>query len=101
MDEHSRYNVGGDEVGADGVLKNRLGISDREMLGDIETLSLNDSYGYFTELLRNRGLKFDVKLIFAIHKYFLSSLYSWAGKIRTVEISKNNILFCASSQKFL
>ncbi|MBU2524210.1 Fic family protein [Patescibacteria group bacterium] len=34
-----------------------------------------------------------MKLIFDIHKYFLSTLYSWAGKIRTVNISKNNILF--------
>lgn len=41
-------------------------------------------------------LKFNVKLIFEIHKYFLGTLYGWAGKIRTVEISKGGILFCAS-----
>ncbi|MFA4891577.1 MAG: Fic family protein [Candidatus Gracilibacteria bacterium] len=98
MGEHSRYNVGGDEVEMNGVLKNKLGVSDKERLENIETLLLNDSYGCFTELLRKGKIKFDVKLIFDIHKYFLSSLYFWAGKIRTVEISKNNILFCASSQ---
>lgn len=98
MGEHSRYNVSSDEVGADGVLKNKLGISDRERLENIETILLNDSYGYFTELLQKKILKFDVKLILDIHKYFLFTLYNWAGKIRTVEISKDNILFCASSQ---
>lgn len=98
MDEHSRYNAGGDETAKNGVLENKLGLVDREELGDIETLLLRDSYGYFTELMHKKILNFDVQLIFEIHKYFFSSLYSWAGKIRTVEISKNNILFCASSQ---
>src|SRR3989338_6078721 len=43
------------------------------------------------------GVGFNTKLIFEIHKYFLSTLYDWAGKSRTVEISKRGILFCASS----
>jgi cell filamentation protein len=98
MDEHSRYSIGGDESAKNGVLKNKLGLFDCEKLGNIETLLLRDSYSHFIDLMQKRRLSFDVKLIFEIHKYFLSSLYSWAGKVRTVEISKNNILFCASSQ---
>jgi len=95
MAEHSRYNVAGNEGG---ILKNKLGITDLKSLGDTETLLLKDTYVYFFSLLQKGKLSFNVKLIFEIHKYFLGILYIWAGKIRTVEISKDGILFCASSQ---
>ncbi|MBI4994390.1 Fic family protein [Candidatus Peregrinibacteria bacterium] len=95
MAEHSRYNVAGDESG---ILKNKLGITDSKALGDTETLLLKDTYVYFFSLLQKEKLKFNAKLIFEIHKYFLGTLYGWAGKIRTVEISKDGILFCASLQ---
>ena len=55
---------------------------------------LSDSYEYFLEKLETSRLKFDVDLIFEIHKYFLSTLYSWAGKTRNVQISKDGVLFC-------
>lgn len=95
MAEPSRYNVSGDE---EEILKNKLGITDQKALEDIETLLLKDTYVHFFPLLRGRKLKFNVKLILEIHKYFLGTLYSWAGKTRTVEISKNGVLFCASLQ---
>lgn len=95
MVEHSRYNVSGDEGG---ILKNKLGITDKKVLEDTETLLLKDTYIHFFSLLQTEKLRFNIKLIFEIHKYFLSTLYNWAGKIRTVEISKDSILFCASSQ---
>ncbi|NIA18464.1 MAG: hypothetical protein GWO85_00040 [Simkaniaceae bacterium] len=98
MAEPSRYSVGGDESAKDGILKNKLEIKDQKTLEDTETLLLKDSYEYFLGLLEKGNLKFDQKLIFEINKYFLETLYSWAGKSRTVEISKNGVLFCASSQ---
>ncbi len=94
MAEHSRYDVSGDE----GVLVNKLGITEQKRLDNTETLLLQDTYAHFFTLHQTKKLKFDVKLIFEIHKYFLNTLYSWAGKIRVVEISKDGILFCASSQ---
>ncbi|MDP2642708.1 MAG: Fic family protein [Candidatus Peregrinibacteria bacterium] len=96
MTEHSRYNVGGQEDG--GVLKNKLNINDQKTLEDAETILFSDAYKYFFGLLEKGKLKFDVKFIFQIHKYSLETLYQWAGKIRTVEISKGGVLFCASSQ---
>ena len=94
MVEHSRYNIGGTEDG--GILKNKLGIEAKEMLEDTETILFADAYKYFFELLEKKNLKFDVKLLFQIHKYSLSPLYAWAGKIRTVELSKGGTLFCTS-----
>lgn len=94
MAEHSRYNISGGEAEP---LKNKLGITDQKALEDVETILLQDTYLHFFALLKARRLQFNVKLIFAIHTYFLSTLYTWAGKTRTVEISKDGILFCASS----
>ncbi len=96
MAEHSRYNVGSDEGKT--ILKNKLGITDQKTLEDTETILLSDTYKHFFDLLESNKLQFDIKLIFQIHQYFLSTIYEWAGKIRTVEISKDGILFCASSQ---
>lgn len=92
MAELSRYNVSGEKV----VLKNKLGITDQKALEDTETLLLKDAYVHFFSLLQKEKLRFNVKLVFEIHKYFLGTLYTWAGKTRSVEISKDGILFCAS-----
>lgn len=93
MAEASRYNVGGDEAASE-ILKNKLGIKDQKALEDTETVLLSDSYEYFLEQLESAKLKFSVDLIFEIHKYFLGTLYSWAGKTRNVQISKDGVLFC-------
>lgn len=98
MVEPSRYSVSGDESAKDGILKNKLDIKDQRALEDTETILLNDTYNHFLELLQNDKLNFNIKLLFDIHRYFLETLYSWAGKVRTVEISKNGVLFCASFQ---
>lgn len=94
MAGHSRYSVDGSDEGE--ILKNKLSINDRVILEDAETLLLSDTYNYFFEILRNEKLKFTSKLLFSIHRYFLETLYDWAGKIRTVDISKNGVLFCAA-----
>jgi len=89
----SRYNAGGDEAD---ILKNKLGITDPNELGDFETILLTDSYEHFLDLLSQNKVKLDLNLFFAIHKYFLEPLYSWAGKIRTVNISKENTAFASA-----
>lgn len=95
MAEHSRYNVGGDEGK---ILKNKLGITNPKTLEDTETLLLKDTYVYFFSLLQSKKMRFTSTLLFQIHKYFLGTLYDWAGRIRTIEISKDGILFCANLQ---
>lgn len=95
MAEHSRYNVSKEEGE---VLKNKLGITDQKMIEDTETLLLSDTYTHFIDLINSNKLRFNLNLLFQIHQYFLSPLYAWAGKIRTVEMSKDGVLFCASKQ---
>lgn len=95
MVEPSRYSVGGDE---ENILKNKLRITDIKTLEDTEILLLSDAYKHFFKKLELNEITFDLELIFEIHKFFLSPLYTWAGRIRTVEISKDGILFAPSSQ---
>ena len=93
MAEPSRYNVGGDEAASE-ILKNKLGIKDQKALEDTETVLLSDTYEYFLKKQETGKLKFDIDLILEIHKYFLDTLYTWAGKTRSVQISKDGVLFC-------
>ena len=94
MAEHSRYQVSAEATGVrQGVLQNKLGLKTNKELDDAETLLLADTYQHYFELLRLGKVKFDLDLIFSIHKYFLGTLYSWAGKVRTVNISKNEMFF--------
>jgi cell filamentation protein len=98
MAEVSRYNVSGDEADSkNGVLKNKLDIKDQETLEDTETLLLSDTYEYFVQKFEKGKIEFDLNLIFEIHKYFLKTLYSWAGKTRSVQISKDGILFAKAA----
>jgi cell filamentation protein len=94
MAEHSRYHVSAKKAGiSKGVLKNKLGIKNQNKLDDAETLLLADTYIHFFELLKENKVKFDLSLLFSIHKYFFETLYTWAGQIRTVDISKDGMLF--------
>lgn len=86
----SRYNAEGDEAD---ILKNKLGIKDPKELEDLETLLLTDAYEHFLQLLSENKLKLNLDLLFELHKYFLGTLYTWAGKIRTVNISKGDAFF--------
>ena len=94
MAEHSRYYVSDNDASVSkGILKNKLGIKSRKKLSEAETLLLADTYAHFFELLRKGKVKFDLSLLFSIHKYFLGHLYDWAGKVRTVNISKDEMFF--------
>lgn len=86
----SRYNTGGDEAD---ILKNKLGIKDPKELEDFETILLTDAYEHFLQLLSEDKLKLNLDLLFELHYYFLGTLYTWAGKIRTVNISKGDAFF--------
>ncbi|MFH1178416.1 MAG: Fic family protein [bacterium] len=94
MAERSRYHVSAKDAGVSkGVLKNKLGIKNKNKLDEAETLLLADTYTHFFELLKQVKIKFDLSLLFSIHKYFFETLYDWAGIIRTVDISKDGMLF--------
>lgn len=86
----SRYSAGGDESD---ILNNKLGIIDPQELQQTEALLLRDAYDHFLKLLKENKLKLHLDLIFDLHEYFLGTLYTWAGKPRSVNISKNNAVF--------
>lgn len=108
MAAHSRYDVSNEGAGIskNGILINKLGIKEQKELDDAETLLLKDSYAHFFALASQGKMVFDLPTLFTIHEYFLGTLYTWAGKVRGVDISKPGALFApvaymASSIKVL
>lgn len=95
MAGHSRYNISkrGAGISKRGILKNKLGITDQKRLDDTETILLSDAYAHFFDLLTEGKLAVGLPLLFDIHAYFLGQLYSWAGTTRTIDISKEGVLF--------
>lgn len=71
------------------VLKNKIGIRDQDLLDSAERqlTSLR-----FDEVLP-RG-SFDVQHYCAVHHHLFQDIFSWAGKFRTVRISKGGNVFC-------
>lgn len=73
-----------------GVLRNLENISDAHLLSVFESLKVS----FRLEELQKHPLKIDgAKTLLDIHKYLFQDIYSWAGKIRTVEISKDGKQF--------
>jgi cell filamentation protein len=73
-----------------GVLKNKAGITDASLLLNYESLKVMAC----TEELAKRPVKIkDSSSLFAIHQYLFQDIYPWAGKKRTVEISKGGKQF--------
>ena len=73
------------------VLKNKLDIRDSDTLHEAE----RDYSAVRQAELVNQGVTgdFSFKHLCSIHKHLFSDVYSWAGKTRTVDISKGTI-FC-------
>ncbi len=79
------------------ILKNKLNIKDKTNLNiaerELTSLRLAE-----IEVNQVKGI-FDLKHLQDIHKYIFQDIYSWAGEIRNVNISKNNV-FCYSINIF-
>jgi cell filamentation protein len=68
-----------------GVMRNKADIDDERLLVAFESLKVSARL----EELRAKPLKIkNTETLLAIHKHLFQDVYSWAGKIRTVEISK-------------
>jgi cell filamentation protein len=70
------------------VLRNRLGISDARKLDRIERRLVGDRIAEGVPI----G-PFDLTHLCAIHRHLFQDVYDWAGKLRTVEISKGGSQF--------
>ena len=75
------------------ILKNKLGIKNQENLDEAErNITALRILQLKTGELRGEP---NFKYLCKIHKHIFGDIYSWAGKVRTVEISKGN-MFCNS-----
>ena len=73
------------------VLKNKMGIQDKERLHETERkLTMLRIMELLDKPLRGA---FDLKHLQAIHAYIFQDVYDWAGEIRKVDIAKGN-MFC-------
>ncbi len=74
-----------------GILKNKLNIKDKAVLDKYErTLSR----GRMLQLRTKKFKTFNFSTLKSIHKQLFRDVYSWAGQVRTVNISKGQMLFC-------
>ena len=97
----SRYRVLGSaadcEPGSNGlVLKNKCGIVDPQEMADLEQELLFDLYEQIIEdpLIKARRLRIaDIK---EWNRRWLGNLYSWAGKERTVNLTKGGFSFASA-----
>lgn len=79
-----------------GVMYNRFGIKDREILKDVET---SITYARAYELMHTPiSGKFDLNHMKEIHRKLFGDIYEWAGQIRLVDIAKGNSMFASYNQ---
>jgi cell filamentation protein len=78
----------------DQVLKNALGIIDPEEMAEVETGLLLKLYEHIFE--RDFPTRLTPNIIQAWHSWWLGNLYPWAGKLRSVNMSKADIDFAAA-----
>jgi cell filamentation protein len=70
-----------------GVMRNREGIDDRHLLLAFESLKVSIRL----EQLQAKPIRIkNAETLLGIHKHLFQDVYLWAGKIRTVEISKGD-----------
>ena len=91
----SRYQFGKSDIylaGTD-IPKNRLGITEADLLHEIEAILLQQAYQTFIDELQP-DTRFDEAYFKSLHQRTWSSLYDWAGVYRSVDMSKGGSLFC-------
>ena len=73
------------------ILINKFGCRNEEKLKEIEALSTGGNLAYLQ--LHPINGSFDFNHLKEIHRFIFQDIFDWAGKIRTIDIGKNN-LFC-------
>lgn len=75
------------------IPKNRLGITEADLLHEIEATLLQQAYQIFIAELQP-ATRFDEAYFKSLHQRIWASLYDWAGEYRIVDMSKGGSLFC-------
>lgn len=96
----SRYDATGDEAEFQphsdaGILRNSLGLVNKQDINDAETELLEALY---QKVFSKNVDKLTFDDVESWHRQWLGNLYSWAGKLRTVNISKGGFHFAIAEQ---
>lgn len=75
------------------VLKNLLGIKSQSELDRIENIALKQAEDAFFRKLVRKDKRFTAKDICNMHKVWLGKIYEWAGRYRSVDLTKDNFRF--------
>lgn len=100
---NDRYDTRGNreaefQPGSDGrVLANKLDITDPEEMDREELGLLNDLYEYVTNTVEE-DQRLSMAEVCEWHRKWLGELYEWAGRTRTLNLSKGNFLFAAADR---
>ena len=91
----SKYQLDSSPIYIDGtdIPKNKLNITDSELIHEIEQNLLTQAYEQFSAQV-NTNTVFDEKYFVNLHKKTLESLYDFAGIYRNVNMSKGDSQFC-------
>ena len=91
----SKYQLDSSPIYIDGtdIPKNKLNITDSELIHEIEQNLLTQAYEQFSAQV-NTNTVFDEKYFVNLHKKTLESLYDFAGLYRNVNMSKGDSQFC-------
>jgi cell filamentation protein len=98
-----RYEISGNpeaqfEPGSDGrVLRNLMGIRDPEIMDEIELDLLDQLYDVVLDGNLS-DLRISANDLREWHRRWLCHVYPWAGKDRTVNMSKGNFMFAPAGQ---
>ena len=91
----SRYQLEKSDIYLPGtdIPKNRLGITEADLLHEIEATLLQQAYQTFIDELQP-ATRFDEDYFKSLHQRTWASLYDWAGEYRSVDMGKGGSLFC-------
>lgn len=83
------------EPGSHGrVLRNLMGIKSKTAMDEVEAMALERAQGrYIQENVVDEKTKFTARLIRQMHADWLGGIYEWAGRYRSVEMSKGRFTF--------
>jgi cell filamentation protein len=91
----SKYRLDNSPIYIEGtdIPKNRLDIEDPQTLHSLESDLLVEAYTIFLEELTSETI-FDETYFKSLHRRTFESLYEWAGRYRTFNMSKGGSRFC-------
>lgn len=94
----SKYQFNASDIYLPGtdIPKNRLGITEPDLLHQVEETLLQQAYQTFIAECEP-DTRFDEAYFKSLHQRTFESLYEWAGAYRSVDMSKGDSMFCRAS----